>query len=193
MAQSGHGHDVRATLGALVAGGIGSVALSAVLAVQIFLYFMIWPQDNVRLKGLVSWIWACDAAHTITICVSVWDYGVLNFNRPEALLEIAPPLAITVAITAVSTLNANMFYGWRIHRMSKGNLFFTIPFVGDTMRNAIECVLLSVCARETVRWVFFDSPERENGDPRWHPTAPAPSSAARQIKPCSASPSRFDT
>ncbi|KAJ7050929.1 hypothetical protein C8F01DRAFT_1176785 [Mycena amicta] len=123
--------DARTTMGALYAGCMASVGLSAVLGVQTFLYFMIFHQDNMRLKVLVAWIWANDTAHTISIGVAIWQYGVLNFTQPAYLFNIAP--CATVAITGISTLNANIFYGWRIHEMSKGNLWFTIPI-------AIFCV-----------------------------------------------------
>ncbi|KAJ6520330.1 hypothetical protein C8R45DRAFT_1086203 [Mycena sanguinolenta] len=115
------------TLGALIAGAMVSVGLSAVVGFQAFLYFQIFPQDTLRYKLLVAWIWLTDAGHTISVCVMIWQYGVLNFTNPAILLEILSGFPILVVFTLVATLNANVFYAWRIHKMSKYNWWLTGP------------------------------------------------------------------
>ncbi|KAJ7685484.1 hypothetical protein DFH06DRAFT_44481 [Mycena polygramma] len=120
--------DVNTTIGALAAGCLLAVGLSAVLAFQTFLYFQIFPGDALRYKILVAWIWLTDAAHTIVICTSVWEYAIVNFsvNTTE---RIVPTLAATVATNALTTLTVNIFYGWRIHKMSKSNWWLTGPIM----------------------------------------------------------------
>ncbi|KAJ7203073.1 hypothetical protein GGX14DRAFT_699035 [Mycena pura] len=115
--------DVQSTIGALLTGCLFSVGLSAVLGFQTFLYFRIFPMDSLKYKILVAWIWLFDATHTILICTSVWQYVVINFNNPDFVAEIVP--LITVAVTAITTLIVNIFYGWRLHRMSNGNWILT--------------------------------------------------------------------
>jgi len=117
--------DMRSTIGAAIAGCMVSVGLSAVVGFQTFLYFQIFPTDLLKYKLLVAWVWLFDAAHTILICTSIWQYAVNNFNNPDFVVDIVPTLAIAVAMTAITTLTVNVFYGWRIHKMSNGNWVLT--------------------------------------------------------------------
>ncbi|KAF8191409.1 hypothetical protein K438DRAFT_1762616 [Mycena galopus ATCC 62051] len=128
--------EVRSTVGAAFAGCLVAVALSAILGFQTFLYFQIFPGDSLRYKALVGWIWILDAAHTVTICTSVWSYTITHFGHPDYTEQIVPsskcakdPFKVTVALTAITTLSVNIFYGWRIHRMSKSNWWLTGPIV----------------------------------------------------------------
>ncbi|KAF7337676.1 hypothetical protein MSAN_02241100 [Mycena sanguinolenta] len=113
------------TLGALMAGALVAVGLSAIVGFQTFLYFQIFPQDTVRYKFLVAWTWLTDTAHTISYCVMIWQYAVLNFTNPAILLEILTGFPVVVVFTLIATLNANVFYAWRIHKMSKYNWWLT--------------------------------------------------------------------
>ncbi|KAJ7277881.1 hypothetical protein C8J57DRAFT_1713496 [Mycena rebaudengoi] len=113
--------DVRATLGAILAGCIAAIGLSAVLGFQCFLYFRIFPADSMKYKLLVAWIWITDAVHSALICTGVWQYTIDNFERPGIVDKIFPVIAYTVAVTALTTFSVNMFYVWRIHKLNKRN------------------------------------------------------------------------
>ncbi|KAJ7207520.1 hypothetical protein GGX14DRAFT_698190 [Mycena pura] len=122
---------MHSTVGAALAGCLISVGLSAVLGFQTFLYFQVFPMDKFKYKllvgvlFLVTWVWLFDAAHTILICTSIWQYAVNNFTNPNFVEEIVPTLAINVAMTAITTVTVNVFYAWRIHKMSNGNWALT--------------------------------------------------------------------
>ncbi|KAJ6520334.1 hypothetical protein C8R45DRAFT_1086207 [Mycena sanguinolenta] len=115
------------TLGALIAGTMVSVGLSAIVGFQTFLYFQIFSKDTLRYKLLVAWTWLTDTGHTISICVLIWQYAVVNFTNPTILLEIASSFPVAIILTLLATLNANVFYAWRIHKMSKQNWWLTGP------------------------------------------------------------------
>ncbi|KAJ6485937.1 hypothetical protein C8R45DRAFT_287330 [Mycena sanguinolenta] len=119
--------SVVSTLGAALAGCLAAVGMSAVLGFQTFLYFQVFPSDALSYKLLVGWIWLLDASHTVMICTGVWDYTILHFNEPDIHLHIFPVIPITVVMTAIITLSVNIFYGWRIHKLSKGNWWLTGP------------------------------------------------------------------
>ncbi|KAJ7491263.1 hypothetical protein FB451DRAFT_1515103 [Mycena latifolia] len=140
--------DVRSTIGAAFAGCMTAVGLSAVLGFQTFLYFRIFPSDAFRYKALVAWIWLLDATHTILICTAVWQYAIENFANPDIVRKIFPALAITVAMTAIITLSVNVFYGWRIHKMSKQNWWLTGPI-------AFLCVARVALAFTTTSEISF--------------------------------------
>jgi len=121
--------DVRSTLGAAFAGCLVAVGLSAVLGFQTFLYFLIFPSDAFRYKILVGWIWFTDAVHTVLICISMWRYLIEGFGHIDILLDILPTITMIIAMTAITTLSVNSFYGWRIHRLNKHNWWLTGPII----------------------------------------------------------------
>ncbi|KAF7337684.1 hypothetical protein MSAN_02241900 [Mycena sanguinolenta] len=119
--------SITLTLGALMAGAMVAVGLSAIVGFQTFLYFQIFPEDILRYKLLVAWTWLTDAGHTISYCVMIWQYAILNFTNPGILADILSSFPVVVVFTVVSTLNANLFYAWRIHKLSKQNWWLTGP------------------------------------------------------------------
>ncbi|KAJ7771635.1 hypothetical protein B0H16DRAFT_1514176 [Mycena metata] len=154
--------EIRSTVGAVVAGCMASVALSAVLGFQTFLYFQIFPADAVRYKALVAWIWVLDATHTILICTAVWQYAIENFGNNAVVDVIYPALAGTVAITALTTLSVNIFYGWRIHKMSKQNWWLTIPItllciarVGLAFVSTVELIIMKTFPKFAAHFNIF--------------------------------------
>ncbi|KAJ7269241.1 hypothetical protein B0H12DRAFT_28643 [Mycena haematopus] len=104
-----------------------AVGLSAIVGFQTFLYFQIFPTDTRPYKFLVAWIWLTDTGHTIAICMTIWQYAIQNFTNPSILLEIVSALPVNIVFTLISTLNANLYYAWRIHKMSKYDWWLTGP------------------------------------------------------------------
>ncbi|KAJ6581257.1 hypothetical protein B0H19DRAFT_500112 [Mycena capillaripes] len=121
--------NILPTLGAALAGCMIAVGLSAVLGFQTFLYFRIFPSDGRSYKFLVAWLWIADAVHTVLVCTGVWQYIILNFTNTGIVENIFPVIAVTVGMTAIITLSVNIFYGWRIHKLSKHNWWLTGPIV----------------------------------------------------------------
>ncbi|KAJ7072614.1 hypothetical protein C8F01DRAFT_254924 [Mycena amicta] len=119
--------DVRLTIGAAFIGCLVAVGLSAVLGFQAFLYFRIFPHDSSRYKFLVAWIWFVDTAHTVLISLGVWHYAIMNYGNPAATTLIFPGFALNNVMTTSITFSVNTFYLLRIHRLSKGNWWFTVP------------------------------------------------------------------
>ncbi|KAJ7824492.1 hypothetical protein B0H13DRAFT_2375440 [Mycena leptocephala] len=140
------------TIGSLIGGCMVSVGLSAVVGIQTFIYFHVFPTDKLQYKSFVAWIWITDAAHTFSVCTVIWQYGVSNFNNPAKLLEIVPTYPVNLILTLIATLNANLFYTWRIHKMSKSNWWLTGPIVGfcfpDTFYDTIQFNAVRLVYRE---------------------------------------------
>ncbi|KAJ3986801.1 hypothetical protein F5890DRAFT_933202 [Lentinula detonsa] len=72
-------------------------------------------------------MWIIDAVHTILLCASMWRHLIFGFDNLETEAEIFPTDAVMVAITAVTALSANFFYGWRLYKMSKHNWWLVGP------------------------------------------------------------------
>ncbi|KAJ3994338.1 hypothetical protein F5050DRAFT_528569 [Lentinula boryana] len=118
---------VISTLGPSFAGSLVAVGLSAILGFQVFLYFHIFPSDALSYKFLVGWIWIIDAVHTTVFCASMWRHLIVGFGNVETVVEFFPTDMVTVAITAVTALSVNGFYGWRLYKMSKHNWWLVGP------------------------------------------------------------------
>ncbi|KAF7323511.1 hypothetical protein MKEN_00570700 [Mycena kentingensis (nom. inval.)] len=127
--------DVTTTLGALWVGCLVSVALSAIVGFQTFLYFRCVvvplsshmaqrgvecsPTDAWPYRLLVVWIWLNDTVNTVGLCSTMWEYGILQFGDSRGLLSVPPPLSLNTFSAAVIGLTANSFYVWRITKMSQ--------------------------------------------------------------------------
>ncbi|KAF7363173.1 hypothetical protein MVEN_00669800 [Mycena venus] len=82
-------HGVQLTLGPLIAGTFSAVGYALHLT---FLYFQIYgPKDEMRYKVLVLWVWLVDAAHTVFICLTTWNYAIPHFGDNEYLAVINDP------------------------------------------------------------------------------------------------------
>ncbi|KAJ7053902.1 hypothetical protein C8F01DRAFT_504812 [Mycena amicta] len=149
----------QAKIGAALAGCLASVGLSAVLGFQTFLYFQIFPMDTLKYKLLVIWIWLNDTAHTILICATIWNYIVHHLGNMDNIL---PSLPATIAFTAITTLSVNIFYTWRIHKMSGGNLLLVgvlsllcLARIGLAFTTAVEMLLTKTFNNFNKRFSFL--------------------------------------
>ncbi|KAJ7315685.1 hypothetical protein DFH08DRAFT_820258 [Mycena albidolilacea] len=70
--------------------GAENPSLSTIVGFQTFLYFQIYgPKDEMRYKLLVAGVWLVDAAHTVFICLTTWDYAIPHFGDKEHLAMIS--------------------------------------------------------------------------------------------------------
>ncbi|KAJ6527214.1 hypothetical protein DFH09DRAFT_163825 [Mycena vulgaris] len=131
---------VQLTLGPLIAGTFSAVGLSAIVGFQTFLYFQIYgPKDEMRYKLLVAGVWLVDAAHTVFICLTTWDYAIPHFGDKEYLAVISEWYPAHLLTTLLATLTANLFYTWRVHKMSKANWYLTVLIL-------MLCAVRTTCA-----------------------------------------------
>ncbi|KAJ7637193.1 hypothetical protein FB45DRAFT_458029 [Roridomyces roridus] len=115
------------TIGAILAGAFICIALSAIVGFQTFLYFQVFHSDQLRYKMTVAWIWALDTVHTVLIGTIVWQFAIANFGNSAITNTIFATVPATVVITGLTTLSANIFYGWRLHKLSKRNWWISGP------------------------------------------------------------------
>ncbi|KAH9927924.1 uncharacterized protein BXZ73DRAFT_102433 [Epithele typhae] len=113
--------------GAVLLGGLCSLFLSGVVFMQIFLYWRIYPTDPRTTKLLVLLIWVLDSLHSAMVCLANWEDLVVNFGRFNTLDVIPWSIACTVALTATTTFIVQMFFVHRVHTLSRGNWYLTVP------------------------------------------------------------------
>jgi len=119
--------DIKKTFGALLVGGLIAATFSGVTTAQAGIYSKLFPNDRLSVKLLVFVIWFLDIAHTYCIGATIWHYLIANFGDAEGIDYIPTNLALSIAFTALLTLLVHFFFIFRIHRLSMGNLFLTIP------------------------------------------------------------------
>ncbi|VDB97605.1 unnamed protein product [Peniophora sp. CBMAI 1063] len=121
--------DVKSNLGAILLGGLLSMALSGVVACQGFLYFRMYGQDSWSIKGLVLLVWALDAVHTSLIATSLWNYFALGFGDASQTDLSDTELALTIAFTAMMNFVVHIFFSHRVWKLSRSNLLVTGPLI----------------------------------------------------------------
>ncbi|KAI0275245.1 hypothetical protein BC834DRAFT_40230 [Gloeopeniophorella convolvens] len=121
--------DMRSTLGAVLTGAFFATALSGSVCLQTFLYIRHYPNDYKNLKALVAATWGMDTAQTICITTLCYQYMTLNFTRPEIADYIFRTVAASIALTALLTVTVNGFFCHRVHKLSRGNWWLTVPTI----------------------------------------------------------------
>lgn len=158
-----HGHDVLQTytgsmralkesLGAILIGSLFAMFLSGTVMMQTFLYFRLYPKDRIRVKLTVAVVCLTDSAHTILTCVADWVYLVKNFGNFAIINVVIMCIAITVALTAVITFLVQCFFIHRIHTLSHGKHWITLPLA---FLSAFRLVAAFVSMGEMIRLKTF--------------------------------------
>ncbi|THH08524.1 hypothetical protein EW146_g8962 [Bondarzewia mesenterica] len=68
------------------------------MAAQTFLYYRLYPEDQMRIKLIVFLVWLLDAIHTVLMSQSTWNYLILNFGDVSAADVIPRTLAHGIPI-----------------------------------------------------------------------------------------------
>ncbi|RDB21584.1 hypothetical protein Hypma_011247 [Hypsizygus marmoreus] len=118
--------DIPKTFGALLLGGVFAAVLSGVVAIQVIIYYKLYPDDSPRLKLLVFFVWFLDTCHTGFVWAALWDYLIAYYGDFSRIDFIPWHLATTIAFTAVLTFAVHCFFARRILLLSHRNWFLTI-------------------------------------------------------------------
>ncbi|KAI0789358.1 hypothetical protein C8Q75DRAFT_156143 [Abortiporus biennis] len=126
MAALAEVRGVSPTMGAILVGSLISVFFSGIVAMQVFVYYRIYPKDRFIFKSLVGLIWILDLVHTGLVCGANWFYLVANFGNLDSTDVIPGTVAVTIVLTAIITWLVHMFFSHRILTLSK-SIYITAP------------------------------------------------------------------
>ncbi|KAI0812363.1 hypothetical protein BC629DRAFT_1589144 [Irpex lacteus] len=146
--------DVKATFGALLMGGLISTFLSGAVSMQAYLYARNHQTDRVRVKVLATAIWLLDVFHNMMVATSLWLYLINGFASDNVHDRIVWSLGVTVASTAVLTFLVHGFFCHRLHKLSKGNFFLTVPIAFVAL---FRLVAACVTTAEMIRLQSFSA------------------------------------
>jgi hypothetical protein len=118
------------TFGMLFDSVIVGAALYGAGCLQGYLYFRKYStKDPWILKSLVAFVLVCDTFQVGILTACVYQYLVSNFANPNILGELLNTLIIEIFFSDTIGLAVQMFYCWRVWRLSDGNFFIVVPLV----------------------------------------------------------------
>lgn len=133
--------DFSGTYGALLLGALISACLTGVATVQTLVYFKMFPYDRALSKLLVLVVCVLDMTHSAMVWLGIWVYLIVRERSMKDIDFIPLTISLSIVVTAFLTFLVHMFFADRIHRLSEGNLFLTIPIITlATARLAFACV-----------------------------------------------------
>ncbi|KAJ3811743.1 hypothetical protein EV368DRAFT_78317 [Lentinula lateritia] len=133
MSVAGVPPDIAQLTGPVVIGFAAQWGLFGCSSVQLYLYYLNFPKDTVKLKTLVYGLYILDFAQTLLVTAFVFHmlgsgWGNVNILESVGLSWLALPF-----FNAISGTIVQCFYAWRIYTLSK-----SIPL-------AVVIVLLALC------------------------------------------------
>ncbi|KAJ7851106.1 hypothetical protein B0H13DRAFT_2360385 [Mycena leptocephala] len=129
--------NLNTTLGAIQISVLVSYVLFGVITTQTYIYYSRFPEDSLKLKALVAFVWyrqlavdhiraperasrnrICEVGHALCIGHSLYVYTISDYAHPERVLGPAPKSLETTGIFS-GVIGACGFFSFRIYAFSK--------------------------------------------------------------------------
>ncbi|THU91690.1 hypothetical protein K435DRAFT_726946 [Dendrothele bispora CBS 962.96] len=117
--------DLNTTLGAVLVGGLVSIALWGMTCVQSYNFFMAKTKDGLALKLMVAFLWVLDTLDAVLTCHVLYYYCVSSFMDPLKIIVPTWSAVIHVATTCTITFIIRSMFLIRVYRLSKHNILIT--------------------------------------------------------------------
>ncbi|KAF8881879.1 hypothetical protein BD779DRAFT_1675220 [Infundibulicybe gibba] len=91
--------DIGPTFGALLIGGYASLGLFGILTLQCWLYYTRFPDDLVRIKFIVVFIWVTEFLRSCFMVHAIHYYTVLHWGDPSVLASTVWSLRLILLTT----------------------------------------------------------------------------------------------
>ncbi|KAF7364350.1 hypothetical protein MSAN_01095300 [Mycena sanguinolenta] len=100
--------DVASTLGALLVGGAVALVIRCLMVLA---------------------VWLLDLLHSGFIVASLYDYFIRFFGNHDQIGEIPWSIALSVVVTAITTMIVHWYFAHKIYKSSGKNWWITAPIV----------------------------------------------------------------
>ncbi|KAF8918411.1 hypothetical protein CPB85DRAFT_1558260 [Mucidula mucida] len=108
------------TFGLLFEVSIVSSVLFGAACLQAWLYFRkYWRRDRAYITTLASFVLICNACQVGIFSATIYNYLVTNLGNTAYLGKLIPNLIIEMVFSAVTSLFVQVFYCFRIWKLSK--------------------------------------------------------------------------
>ncbi|KAJ7814367.1 hypothetical protein B0H13DRAFT_2464854 [Mycena leptocephala] len=112
--------NLNVTLGAYQIGILLSYVLFGVTTTQMYIYYTRFPNDPLKLKSLVAFVWACEFAHALCIGHNLYVWTISSYGHPERVLGRAPDsFGVSIFLSGVIAVCVPAFFSFRIYTLSK--------------------------------------------------------------------------
>ncbi|KAJ7120810.1 hypothetical protein C8R44DRAFT_981770 [Mycena epipterygia] len=111
------------TLGAYQIGVLVSYVLFGVTTAQVYIYYTRFPEDSIKLKVLVAFVWTCELAHTLCVGYGLYVWTISEYGHPELIFgHYNASLAVAVVFSGfIGACGVYMqgFFSFRIYSLSR--------------------------------------------------------------------------
>ncbi|KAG7089121.1 hypothetical protein E1B28_010829 [Marasmius oreades] len=128
------------TIGALEAGGMVACLLMGVVTTQAYYYYSKFPNDHIRLKLMVAFIWFCELGHSICISHAIYIITVISWSDPRILLLPPKTLPTAIFFSALSTQLVQNFLAYRIKGVGGSWTLTTISWLLSLVRSVMAII-----------------------------------------------------
>ncbi|RPD59411.1 hypothetical protein L226DRAFT_562633 [Lentinus tigrinus ALCF2SS1-7] len=113
----------------VLVGGLVALFLSGVVFMQVVLFFQMYQNDRLQTKAIVLAVWLLDITHSAFVCTANWENLIADYGAYSTLDEIQWSIALTIALTALTTVIVHCFFIHRIWKLSRHNWYITVPLI----------------------------------------------------------------
>ncbi|RDX51500.1 hypothetical protein OH76DRAFT_1481413 [Lentinus brumalis] len=113
----------------VLVGGLVALFLSGVVFMQVVLYFQMYQTDRRWTKAIVLAVWFLDLIHSAFVCTANWENLIADYGAYSTLDEIQWSIALTIALTAMTTAIVHCSFIQRIWKLSRSNWYITVPLI----------------------------------------------------------------
>ncbi|KAI0806601.1 hypothetical protein C8Q74DRAFT_1212789 [Fomes fomentarius] len=101
-------------VGPILFGALASWLLFGISIVQLYLYYIFFPNDKIGIKALVYWVFTLDILLTVIAAGMGWHILVAGWGRQSNLIEPGWTFAAIAAGDGIIAMTVQLFYAWRI-------------------------------------------------------------------------------
>ncbi|KAK0236478.1 hypothetical protein EDD85DRAFT_954346 [Armillaria nabsnona] len=139
------GYPIAELSGPIIVSYLLNWGLFGTLSVQLYLYYLAFPNDRRFIKYLVYGIYIIEFVQTMLITYDGFSTFGYGFGDMDALTRV-DFYALTVPITgAIATCVGQGFYAYRIFILSKSRII-PIFIICISLTNSVACVLTAIYA-----------------------------------------------
>ncbi|KAJ3502020.1 hypothetical protein NLJ89_g9076 [Agrocybe chaxingu] len=100
--------------------------LFGILSLQVYIFYLAFPDDPAYTKALVYGIYILEAVQTALTFESGYRMYVSSFGNFYSLDQVGNLWLTVPILTAVGTVVAQTFYAHRVYRLSKSKAVWTV-------------------------------------------------------------------
>lgn len=133
--------DLAPTYGVLLVGVLFATFFQGVLTVQVYQYYLDFPDDPPRIKILAAALWILGLIQLVLISHIIYYYLVANWGNVRVLEQMILPYSLHLFFIALSILLSQLFLIHRIWVLSNRSVWIVGPVFVCSLGTFVSVVL----------------------------------------------------